>query len=278
MPFETVISVPTHMSSPGISSLRRVSEANTTWYDSEASYDDKTRVVPPWSQLAKREGSSPNLRRMRRTSSTTLIPQAKAMQDVSRLPAQRKSLDSTAGAGTPQFGFRRVASSDFLSRTSSVTVASSKAGSSKNTEIGESTTSEPSFMLAVLQGAKMHQLSKCHSADNLVPSILPIRLALNTNLASLLPRSPVLLPWQDCDSPGRNASGNKQDTVVTEAITQKNEFFDKITDEITVHGCQWAEQDDPKILPGAKTSYLMKIATYLGLTRNTPTRSLTMQN
>ena len=204
-----------------ISSLRRVSEANTTWYDSEASHDDipKDPRVVPCRPLEKREVSpgiySPKLRNaashLRRTSPTTHNPQAKAIQHVFRPPVQStKSLDSTA-SGTPQCGFRQFASSDFLSRTSSV--ASSKAGSSKS---GESTTSVPSVMLSVLQSAKMHQLSKCHSADKLVPNIMPICLALNTNSASLLPRSPGLL-----NSPDSNDSQDKQSAVITDAIMIK---------------------------------------------------------
>ena len=81
-----------------------------------------------------------------------------------------------------------------------------------------------------------------------------------------------IITWQDCDSPVRNALGNKQGTGVTEAIKQKNRFFGhEITDNITVRECQSAEEDDPKVSPGSKTAYLKKISTCVGFTRKTST-------
>ena len=198
------------------SSLRRDSRAGTTWYDSEGSYDDLPKVyraalMLPCSPLAKLEvnpstcptwSGNTASRGLQRTSSDSLVPRAKAIRDVHLGIATRTaSLDSspvTVINLQTQCGFRCIASPDFLSRTSSV--ASIK---DQNDDNSESIRSGPSVMLAALQGAKMHRMSKSHSADNLVPSILPFRFALNANSASLLPesplfRSPVKSPHTKC--------------------------------------------------------------------------------
>jgi len=269
------------------SSLRRDSRAGTTWYDSEGSYDDLPKVyraalMLPWTPLAKLEVNPSTCPTWSGNAAShglhdSLVPRAKAIRDVHLGIATRTaSLDSspvTVINLQTQCGFRCIASPDFLSRTSSV--ASIK---DQNDDNSESIRSGPSVMLAALQGAKMHRMSKSHSADILVPSILPFRFALNANSASLLPESPLF--GSPVNSPHRNARGDKQSTDSMETTKRKRNAPSLVPvgdeDDITAHG--WAVEDDRKMMmSGSKTSYFKQMTAYLGLSRNTAAqRSKTM--
>lgn len=130
-----------------------------------ASYKDTT--INPGERIIKcsmpRSSSADNL---------IVTAFAKPQSDALRRTA---SLDNIQGSS----GFRAVASSDFQSRTSSV--ETSKRDSGPET---------PGPMMAAFQGAKIHALSQCQSADTLVPSTLPLSVALNYETASQLPTVP----------------------------------------------------------------------------------------
>jgi len=145
----------------------------------------------------------------------------------------------------------------FASETSTVASVSNKDHSG-------SMTSAPNRMLTGLQGAKMHLFSRCHSADNLLPSILPTRHAMNTNSASMLPESLA------CGVPTSERASNLDINetgvpggALSKPVPSARRFLPD-DDEIMM---SWHGGDDDTQLSTGCTplAYLNKIAARLGL-------------
>ena len=203
----------------------------------------KVTALPFNSELefTKPRASMPTLKKSSSANSLTVCESRAAIKLQSVVLRRTVSLPSISS------NFRRVASSDFLSRTSSVVSASS------NTT---------SVMMSVLQGAKIHTLSACQSADTLMPSNLPLSVALTGKVASLLPTVPDSSPvWEA----GKDAKeSNKSAEKSTSADTGAKYLCDD--SDSTVHG--WSQEDDPKRPSRSKLSCLKLIALRLCFARN----------
>lgn len=187
----------------------------------------------------KPRASMPTLKKSSSANTLTVCESRAAIK------LQSVVLRRTVSLASISSDFRRVASSDFLSRTSSVVSASS------NTT---------SVMMSVLQGAKIHTLSACQSADTLMPSNLPLSVALTGKVASLLPTVPDSVWEAGKDAKESNKSAGKSTSADTGAKYLCNDS------DVTVHG--WSQEDDPKRPSRSKLSCLKIIALRLCFARN----------
>lgn len=128
--------------------------------------------------------------------------------------------------------------------------------------------------MSVLQGAKIHTLSACQSADTLMPSNLPLSVALTGKVASLLPTVPDSVWEAGKDTKESNKShsipepgleGDKSITVGKSSKKSPPLFEDDV--DFTVHG--WGEDfEDDRIVRTHSLGFFKKTAARLGFTRS----------